>query len=203
MMWLSTTAFAKKADMLLIGTFVAFYCIPALARIAPPSHMVFNVKEGNNVRDLASLINFQPIDVCPEARLAPLVKETAGNTRARRKRVHQKKQDVVKTPFISMLEGQWPCERPTRPRSGEVDIYIKVEATMANIVAKWRLWWQNLQFHNYLSNIESELRLQSYRVLDTSLNDFPRGEIADRNRKRHVRNQDVFIYRLRRSLTAS
>lgn len=192
MMWLSTTAFAQNADMLLIGTVVAFYCIPTIARIVAPDNTVFFVKEGSSVRNLAMSIKFRPIDLCPEARLTPLAKERAANTRARRQRVHQRKQEVAKTSFIHMLEGQWPCKDPTRPRGEEVDVYIDVEPTMTSITARWRVWWENLQFHKYLNDIESKLSAQSYRVLDTSLNDFTHSRIHGRIQKRHVRDQDLF-----------
>ncbi|RDW72793.1 hypothetical protein BP6252_06700 [Coleophoma cylindrospora] len=192
MMWLSTIAFAQKADMLLIETFIAFYCIPAIGRIAPPVHRVVNVKEGDHVRNLAASIKYHPIDVCPEARLAPLARESVADTRTRRKRVHQRQQKVTKTSFIRMLEAQWPCEHPTRPSGHDFDVYIKVDATMAKIAVTWTVWWQNFQFHNYLNDIESELKVQSYRILDTSLTDFQHCEIPGRNGKRYIRNQDVF-----------
>ncbi|RDW87962.1 hypothetical protein BP5796_03656 [Coleophoma crateriformis] len=192
MMWLSTIAFAQKADMLLIETFTAFYCIRNIGRIVPPDHRVFNVKEGDRVRNLAASIKYRPVEVCPEARLPPLARESAADTRTRRRRVHQREQKVAKTSFTRMLEGQWPCEHPIRPSGNEVDVYIKVEAAMAIITAMWKVWWQNLQFHSYLNDIESELKVQSYRVLDTKLNDFQHCDIPGRNRKRHIRNQDVF-----------
>ena len=192
MMWLSTTAFAKEADMLLIGTFVAFYCIPSMAGIVPPNKGAFFVKEGSKMHDLAASIEFQPIEACPESKLAPFVKERAANTRERRRQVHLKKQEMSKASFVRMLNSQWPCENPSTPHGEEVDVYIKVEPSMASIMERWRMWWNNLQFRNYLTNIENALRAQSYRMLDTSLIDLTFSKTHGRIRKRHICNQDLF-----------
>lgn len=54
------------------------------------------------------------------------------------------------------------------------------------------MWWENLQLHNYLNDIESRLTVQSYRPLDTSFSESSCPEIYDRSPQRHVRNQDLF-----------
>ncbi|KAK3063062.1 hypothetical protein LTS18_002822, partial [Coniosporium uncinatum] len=163
-----------------------------MAQVVPPDKRAFFVKDGSKVKGLAASIKFRGIHECPEARLAPLPGERAANTRARRGKVHQRKQGVAKASFIRMLECQWPCEHPTRPSGEEIDVYIEVELTMVSIAARWRVWWENFQFHNYLNDIESRLSVQSYRPLDTSFNDFPHPEMHDEISKRHVRNQDLF-----------
>jgi len=202
-MWLSTTAFALNADMMLIGTIIAFYCIPSIAQVVPPDCKVFSINKGDQVRNLAGSIEFHPLDVCPEARLPPFAREKVSNTRVRRNREFEKKKKVAETSFIHMLESQWPREHPNRPSGDEIDVYIKVESSMASIRARWRVWWDNLRFHDYLDDVENELSKQSYQALDTNLEDFThtRSMIAFGNTTSRIKTS--LICRPQRSLAAS
>jgi hypothetical protein len=50
MLWLSTLAFAKKADMFVIRTVISFYTIPQMAEIQVPTAISFQLSKGHEFK---------------------------------------------------------------------------------------------------------------------------------------------------------
>lgn len=164
MEWLSTMAFATKADMQVIYTMTAFYNLPDVARINVPPAARFKLSEGTTI-SLSELKKItrsgrRQFNKCPEASLPQELWESKLQAKERRQRKFQSCQDGAIQDFASALERQWPCDSPQFPAGNHFCTYIATDQVMGKVISMFRSRYENLCFEKYLGTIESTLRSQ-------------------------------------------
>ena len=163
MIWLSTLAFAKNADMYLLQTLASFFTVPGMAQIPAPQIASFRLRQGRELRTGKLQKILQPsllsIHRSPEAQLPTLTNKS----RKRRQSQFQSNQTRTLNGLISALEFQWPCEVPNTPVSdGSVNYtnYIDVDRAMQAVKPQFKTWFENYRFYKYLGQITKTLENQ-------------------------------------------
>jgi hypothetical protein len=181
MIWLSTLAFAPKADMQIIQTLFSFCIISAMADIRQPIIDSFQLQRGFNVnktelRRIAKSAVLPLID-SPEATLTALAEESQYQFKHRQQKEFLEKQDYALDEWTEALEAQWPCEVPSYPvdyETAKFSLYIDITKAIQNFKPLFKAWFENRQFLQYIGRIEttleqqqaSPLRIPSYKILD-------------------------------------
>lgn len=196
MMWLSTVAFAENADMQFIHTLAAFYNGPDIARITAPPFDRFELSSGAGV-DTSSLRQLirstrHGFSSCPEARLPKLAWESEQSAQQRRQRVFQSNQDTAINGFATQLECQWPCEVPQTPVGDTFNTYLNTGQAMGEVRLKFKAWFQNHRFYEYLGRIADELRHQTVDPVPSPSYTFIVPKSSVRNKCHHISIGDLF-----------
>jgi hypothetical protein len=195
MMWLSTLAFAQDADMLLIYTMLAFYCIPVLAQVAPPDQINFKPRNGDHPSsDIEASVrrHFRQFSQCPESNLPRRSQETKARARERRVQEYHLKREQVIEEFVQVLTLQWPCATPHIRQADASSAYINVNAAMADITEKWDTWFQNRRLHQYLDDVEASLRLQVTEPIQMTPFELLIYNTEQPPPRRHISTKDIF-----------
>lgn len=179
MMWLSTLGFSGKIDIDVLQVLASFFTIPAMAQVLAPRMNVFELCHGThaNKNELRNLITpvLLPLHSCPEAQLPPLTGESKKALRNRRNRTFQSNQDRALNELVNALHGQFPCEIPTTPTrgaSGNLSTYINLAGAMEKIKPKFKTWYGNHLFSEYLGEISDELVGQTFSPVETPTSSF-------------------------------
>jgi hypothetical protein len=164
--WLSTAAFAERADMDIIQTLMAFYKMHELSAIVIPQGTNLDLTQGYtaSVPSLQSRIAtgrahkyYYPRWSCNVTK-----RPTEGNEEFEqlRQRIFENEKSEAIFSFACALEKQWPCERP-EPPTGEtlslVSPFVDVAEAMTEVLPLFKIWYDNRKFYEYIENI--------YRVL--------------------------------------
>ncbi|KAF2664444.1 hypothetical protein BT63DRAFT_89804 [Microthyrium microscopicum] len=159
MMWLSTIAFANRADMTLVQCLAAFYCIGDWSEITIPEIPSFHLGHGDCPSDLLTLASakFRSPSDSSEFAAPRRSGETSSQYNNRRLQAYNQKTSEVASAFAQSLKQQWPCEKPRIPPGQTFSDYIDTGTVMKEIRRKWTMWFQNRQFHEYLDEIEAKL----------------------------------------------
>ncbi|TVY81339.1 hypothetical protein LSUE1_G008843 [Lachnellula suecica] len=169
MIWLSTLAFAKGADMDALQTLAAFFSAPVLPLIdgiAPPLLLTssFRPREGAKLKeqeiDRIVRATLLPFPQCPEANLPAIPGESEESLHKRQQKLFKQKQGAAIKRFSKALENQWPCRVPTAPNDFQtvsLYTYINVEKAILDLKPKFESWYQNRGFVQYLSRIKNAL----------------------------------------------
>ena len=179
MIWLSTAAFAESADMDVIQTLAAFYNCCDLASIKIPSDASFNLAEGDSptvsaIQDLVQI--HQPYEDCPDYDLPQLPGEQYWQWDMRRRRFFEMNKGNAAKTFARALHDQWPCEVPITPCIQPAETYLDTGRAMSEVRRKFKTWYDNRGFYQYLENVSSTLARQSIvrvRTKDNRVVDVP------------------------------
>jgi hypothetical protein len=160
MVWLSTMAYAKSADMNVIQVLAALYKDPEYATIHPPSAPIFKLAAGNTWRrdEILSLIQCETFsfDDSAESKLPKQYYETEQQHISRIKSEFENGKHAAIQSFMDSLQRQWPVRRPLSPTSAAISGYLHVAAAMKNITVKYEDWYDNLKFSQYLEQISTQ-----------------------------------------------
>jgi hypothetical protein len=165
MIWLSTLAFAQNSDMQIVQTLASFFAVPEMAQISAPWISSFRLPQGATVNKHELRNVFRPaclpFNRCPEANLASYPRETTHALQNRRQRLFQSNQDRTLDSLVNKLYAQWPCETLDTPMDGgsvNFQTYMDMGKAMKDAKSKFKTWFHNYRFHEYLGQIGDTLR---------------------------------------------
>lgn len=176
MMWLSTMAFARDADMQVINTLAAFYNIPVAANISVPFVVKFNLSEGfqPSSSELRQIIRSThlPFGNSRESHQPREAWESKQQAQTRKQREFKDNQKRAGDQFLSSLERQWPCQIP-QTAIGNFELYLATDRAMNTVKQKFRTWFENRRFYEYLGDVENALVRQPTVNVPRHLPSFP------------------------------
>ncbi len=163
--WLSTLAFAEKADMVVIQTLASFFNVREVAQISVPTMARFRLSEGAEVDRPQLSRAIEPTSLSlsdsPEASLARLSGESKKAYKNRRFREYTKMKGDAFRQLANALEIQWPCERPSMNSSPAWWAgYIDMDKAMTEARELFQVWYDNYRFRAYLDKISNNLPRQ-------------------------------------------
>ncbi|KAH8724529.1 hypothetical protein GQ44DRAFT_827220 [Phaeosphaeriaceae sp. PMI808] len=173
MIWLSTAAFAETADMDVIQTLAAFYNCSDLASIHIPSAASLDLSEGDSptLGMIEGLVQvFRPFNTCPEYNLSRLPDEPNWQWTERKEREFETNQIKASNAFACALHAQWPCAAPTKPRTWSAETYLDTKNAMSKVCSKFKIWYDNRCFYEYLKQVSEILTQQSVLCVETKDN---------------------------------
>ncbi|KAI9048432.1 hypothetical protein LZ554_007268 [Drepanopeziza brunnea f. sp. 'monogermtubi'] len=167
MMFLSTLAFSDQADMDILQVLASFYTVPAMSQIQIPTMETFKLSDGAEaqryeIRNIITKGTLVPLHRCPEASIPAFTSETKIECQARRQRTFQSAQDRAANQVADGLLSQFPCEIPIPVTSLPCSNYIELEKAANMVKPKFKSWFANHSFYEYLDVIEKKLMGQSF-----------------------------------------
>ncbi|KAF8860560.1 hypothetical protein BDZ45DRAFT_800719 [Acephala macrosclerotiorum] len=179
MMWLSTLAFSEKADIEILQVLGSFFTVPAMAQISIPQMNSFQLHIGTKAikNELRNLIKpaLLPLRSCPEAQMPSLTGESKYARQNRQQRTFQSKRDRAMTELVNKMHAQFPCEIPTARAcgvSGNLSTYIDMAKAMEMVKPRFKTWFENHLFSEYLGKIGDKLVGQTFSPIKTSSSSF-------------------------------
>ncbi|KAF2009480.1 hypothetical protein BU24DRAFT_473639 [Aaosphaeria arxii CBS 175.79] len=163
--WLSTLAYSTSANMNALQALAGLHNLPDLSTIQPPPGPSFALSYGerfnqNEVRGFArrALKGFRD---SAEARLPKQGVESERQHSDRIKNLFQQRCNTALEAFVSALEHQWPCLRPSNPITPEIVTYVNVSNAMSNVSSMFETWYHNRLFLEYLKQVSTILARQT------------------------------------------
>ncbi|KAI6451532.1 hypothetical protein MCOR17_009703 [Pyricularia oryzae] len=108
-----------------------------------------------------------------EAKLSIFPHEEEWDASTRRHTTYKRNFDFKVKAFISYLESQWPYERPKKPTESDcagLRAYMDVDETITAVRSRWKIWYQNHLFYEYLTKLAEAVSRQS---IDSSMGQLP------------------------------
>ncbi|KAH9870515.1 hypothetical protein IAQ61_005991 [Plenodomus lingam] len=164
--WLATMSYAKSADVEVIQTLFAFYRLRDFAGKQPPTAPKFELPRGNTydkseIRTIAQ-VAAKSFDTSAEANLPILEQETEEEHDLRMRSTFEHNRSIAIKGFAANLQLQWPIQRPTTPKDKHISTYIELGEAMEKVKDKFRVWYDNREFHNYLQSMGDVLARQTW-----------------------------------------
>ncbi|KAE8440778.1 hypothetical protein EG329_006578 [Mollisiaceae sp. DMI_Dod_QoI] len=167
MIWLSTLAFADRADMQILQTLASFFVAPDMAQISAPKIDNFRLHRGAKPDQYELSNDFRPallpLARCPEATLTSYSWETNQNFRRRQQDTFRSKQNDALDRLVKAMESQWPCEALVTPSYSCP--YLDFERAIDIAKPKFKTWFDNHRYARYLEEISTALKRQSISPL--------------------------------------
>ena len=199
MMWLSTIAVARDADMKIVQTLASLFTLPEMAQISAPWSNSFDLSQGTTVKgpELRSIVRaaLLPFHRCPEARLSSESWESKRAFRERQQRQFQSNQNSALDGLINALQVQWPCESPATPTddsSVAFHTYVDISKAMKGVKPKFKAWFDNYRFYQYLGQIGNTVCQQLVDPVETTSPSFAIPTWNVRRRPGFICIDDVF-----------
>lgn len=165
MMWLSTLAFAKDANMQVLQTLASFFLLSSMSQFSLPQSDMFLLHRGRfvNTGELRHIVQSARLQYyrCPEATLSSHPGESKQALQRRRQAVFQRNQNRALDKLVNTIEQQFPREVPVTPdRISSVDTatYIDVAKVLQEARPKFNTWFDNHLFYIYLGDLAVYLR---------------------------------------------
>lgn len=158
MMWLSTIASHKDADLFLLQLVAMFLKSAALAQIRAPGEGPFRPKLGYFSEAAIKRVFKEyllPFSSCPEWILEREDDETPGGYRSRCDSDWQVARKSAIETFLDRLTDQWPCKNPSRPLI--MSSYIRVNDAMPTFRSLFPGWYDNIPLQQYFDSIEQAM----------------------------------------------
>ncbi|KAJ4386033.1 hypothetical protein N0V93_008924 [Gnomoniopsis smithogilvyi] len=156
MIWLSTMAFHKDADVSMLQSVAMFFNSPILAQLSAPERASFRPKSGNicSKSELSRVVeqHCRPLKLCPEQNLPRQKNEKLNKYENRRNNKWQLARGSAVANLVDKLATQWPCENPET--HDVATTYIRVDEAMKAIRVLFKTWYDNRLLHRYLVSIE-------------------------------------------------
>ncbi|KAK4543620.1 hypothetical protein LTR36_005265 [Oleoguttula mirabilis] len=163
MIWLSSLACSttNTFDTNVLQTLALSITRPDVGQVVPPPPCgSFRLPSGKTVKPeelrttvAALLVNLRD---SPDFAIAKHLRETNRAYEKRRKQVYQGNTTPIVTFVVNRLAAQWPCKVPTAPNLSSIDnasAYIDITKVMSEVTPKFKAWYDNLQFFQYLERI--------------------------------------------------
>lgn len=158
-MWLSTIACSRDADLSVLQSFVMFVKSTALGQISAPDTDSFRPKAGRTCSrgELSRVVRqyLLPLFSCPEQNLTRQENEKLHVYERRREEAWRTARSSAATMFVDQLAAQWSCEIPDTPEVATT--YIRVGSAMQNIRSLFKKWHDNRLLYQYLDSIEQTM----------------------------------------------
>ncbi|OJJ43588.1 hypothetical protein ASPZODRAFT_28243 [Penicilliopsis zonata CBS 506.65] len=158
MMFFATLAYAQDADMDIIQAIASFSIIPKLGDIFPPEVYIkpAHGAEFNKHKLINSLQSaVRPLSECPGGKVWPIGKKT----RKRVERFQNQSLDQLANAFMT----QWPSQTPYIPADSleAFSEYISIEKALDIARQKFKVWFDNYHFCQYLRCVSDVLCAQA------------------------------------------
>ncbi|RAL16905.1 uncharacterized protein BO97DRAFT_439831 [Aspergillus homomorphus CBS 101889] len=170
MLWLSTLAFSRKIDIMVLHVLAAVYILPGMASMTLPAQRLYRPQEGSEVNstELKNRIHSVSRSVTPEDDLTPEPAESYSTFHARVAKLRKTKRKQALGHFIDGLRGQWPTRRPSPPISGEQPEfadYFDTQKAMQISQAAFSTWFDNRELRQYLDRVASVYTAQEIQPI--------------------------------------
>ncbi|KAH4108552.1 hypothetical protein HBI25_111470 [Parastagonospora nodorum] len=157
MAWLSTMAYAKSADMVVVQALAMVYRCNSLFTAQVPAFSTINPKLGETWKasQLKARIEIMAKDItlCPEQNIERNYKEKKLKHAARARKAWLESVDGAVQEVVTALHGQRPSQTPTIPSSTHVVTYLDTTAVKAQVLDRYRSWRENSAFARYLREV--------------------------------------------------
>lgn len=165
---LATMAYSKDAQFQILQTIAAFAKSSVVGKVNIPNADYFRINEGRTalrdyIREVAKSKAYG-FSRCPEAKLARLDNETDTQLNSRRYNHYSSNKERAIDAFVTSVYDQWLCNVPKLLTTDEV--YVNTVESMELICQKWKMWYDNHLFYEYLCTVVAKLRL--HRVVMVS-----------------------------------
>ncbi|KAM3554434.1 hypothetical protein ARSEF4850_006456 [Beauveria asiatica] len=171
LLFLSTLAYASSGDLSILQILVAIFKSNASSKNEEGSHTMalknievplashFSLPEGRTVvrsylENTAEQQGYDFVD-CPEFNLPRNEDETDTDLHERRRNLFTTARQSAISHFANAMANQWLCETPDLADSA---VYFNIRPAIATIQKKWKSWFQNHYFYEYLLKIASALK---------------------------------------------
>ncbi|GLA78963.1 hypothetical protein AtubIFM55763_001128 [Aspergillus tubingensis] len=166
MLWLSTLAFSRKIDMIVLHVLAALYIVPGMASMTLPAQGLYRPQEGFelNIAELKTRIHSASRSVTPEDGLSPRPAELYSTFHARVAKLRKTRRKQALSHFVAGLERQWPTRCPSHPLSDEQPPfadYFDTQKAMEVSKAAMSTWFDNRELRQYLDRIAAVYTAQN------------------------------------------
>lgn len=162
MIWLCTLAFAKDCDKEVIQSLGAFFVLPRMSQLLPPTVTSFQLSTGATFadRELRSALRstLRTFAECPESRLARRSRESGFALKQRQQRQFHSNKDRSLNQLVQALKAQWPCETPVLPDLPEAHTYIQMYQAIQIAIPLFKTWHDNFRLCRHLDEVGSALQ---------------------------------------------
>jgi len=164
MIWFSTLAFAKDANMGVIQTLAAFHVLLSMARVSIPSIPAFRLREG--IKPIKSRLfdviktALRPFPDCPDAKLTHSPEETPKKFQNHVRSGFKKNQTIAVERLWRALEDQWkyPLFVPLDiDEDTVISNHIDVDKAIEAVTPIWGTWYDNRLLSQYLDETSKTL----------------------------------------------
>lgn len=160
-LFLSTLAFAKGADMEIVQSLGAFYREPALRLVTPPQFPEFDLSLGHDpkLHEIESIVRsmVRLFQGSQEFNLPRRSNETWNEWYDRKATQFRLDQDQAVNAFASSIHNRWPSEKPAKPSLQNADKYINTNSVMDALNVRFKSWYANRLFYIYTQEIANAL----------------------------------------------
>jgi hypothetical protein len=165
MAWLSTLAFADSADMNVLQAFAIFYRFHTMAAVNPPSASRFDLGRGSEWAhgEIQNIVwsATKSFEDSTEAAIPKLESENNSQHINRIRSLFKNRQNEAVDAFIDSLNRQWPVRKPTIPSAPAIKKYLNASKAMPEVTAKFKSWYRNRQFLDYLQQTSAAMAQQN------------------------------------------
>lgn len=170
--WISTLAFAE-VDTEFLQLLALCFKSPQLAGIASPQPMSFkpaqSPSDGSTISqaEITQIVrrHTRAFDRCPEYSLPRRTNERKGEYASRRNNAWQTASQAAVHKVSHDITNQWRCEAPREPTFANASTYIDMTKVMADITAKFRIWYDNSLLYEYLADVERAIKCLNTRAV--------------------------------------
>lgn len=168
MIWFSTMAFSKSADMLVLETLASLYVVAEMASVLPPFQASFQLANGYQLKQgkLQSRMDSAILSHTPESDLSPHAHETFKKFRTRMRTTLTRNRAEVLDEFIRNMESQWPVRSPLFPAATRFENYFDPKKAMAQVQGLFSTWFDNREFRGYLREIALRFSRQTVHLVE-------------------------------------
>ncbi|SMY26080.1 unnamed protein product [Zymoseptoria tritici ST99CH_1A5] len=158
-MWLSTMAWSdlERPLLQLVGLLLIQGSNIPLT-IGPDSSGTLQPVRGNMLDDYELRrevnANKRALHECPEFQIARAANQTKTAHTNQRRQKYDSNISKNASRFVDAIQMQWRCEIPSAPDIADVSTYFNVAAAMVSIKAKFKTWYHNYIFSQYLQKLE-------------------------------------------------
>ncbi|KAK5993505.1 hypothetical protein PT974_06937 [Cladobotryum mycophilum] len=162
MIWLTTLAYSSKCNTHVLQALRILSLSAPLSASRLPEALLYFLAEGYTVKknQLDSIVKSAGRrfhDKCPEMSIRRHYDESYADTQRRRENSYLTMRRDAFNSFVDELVQQWPCATPSQPRQLSYQSYIDVSSAMDDVKAKWKVWYENYLFREYLQEFVHRL----------------------------------------------
>lgn len=198
-MWLATMAFSSEVDMDMIQVAASMFTLPQMRQIQTPHIREFHLRDGDrvNTSELSSLIRLccRSVYACPEYNLPKHLTESYDKWWNRIQNLYEGSLARATESLVSHLDSKWPDPSPLPPSGSGADFistYIDLDQAMNGIRPKFKSWYENMLFSQYLNNMESTIGVQTVLPLRVESLHIEKPQYKHARQKMFISSRDLF-----------
>lgn len=157
--WLSTMAFSRDANLPIIQMIASFINQRLLSHITPPGATEFSPRQGYTFDKVSLALELQHDGVYRGFYHSPEYKDSKNKgyeaMLESNRRYYDRRHDAINV-FIDCAKAQWPCAKPemaSHERRWEWETYVETSEATKILHRCTTVWFDNLELHKYLGRI--------------------------------------------------